>query len=154
MKYFISHRGNINGRKSEMENHPEYIMAALREGYDVEIDIWVIDGAIFLGHDAPQYEISIDFLFNNKLWCHAKNFAALTMLVDNKDKIHFFSHDSDHHILTSRGIIWAYVGKEIDENTICVMPELSETPYTKHDFAKCLGICSDDIQRYRILYGV
>ena len=47
MKYFISHRGNINGRNSEMENHPEYIMAALREGYDVEIDVWVINHAIF-----------------------------------------------------------------------------------------------------------
>lgn len=153
MKYFIAHRGNINGRISEKENHPDYIKTALNEGYDVEIDVWCIGDKIFLGHDEPQYEISLDFLYKKKLWCHAKNFAALTMMIDNKDKIHFFSHDQDAHILTSKGFIWAYVGKEINKNTICVMPEYSENTYTKDDFKKCLGICSDNIQTYKILYN-
>ena len=92
----------------------------------------------FLGHDAPQYEISVDFLYNTKLWCHAKNFAALTMMVDNKDKIHFFSHDSDHHILTSRGIIWAYVGKEIDENTFLECQHNMRVTKADKCYAACL----------------
>ena len=36
----ISHRGNLEGRKPELENNPEYIDEALSKGYDVEIDVW------------------------------------------------------------------------------------------------------------------
>jgi hypothetical protein len=151
MKYFIAHRGNINGRIPEKENHPDYIMKAIEAGYDVEIDVWKINNTIFLGHDEPQYKIPLSFLYNKKLWCHAKNFAALTVMANHKNKIHFFSHDVDTHVLTSNGFIMANVGKEIDENTICVMPEKTQK-YTKKDFTRCAGICSDEIQRYKILY--
>ena len=40
----ISHRGNIDGRIPEKENHPNYIDAAIKAGYDVEVDLWEIDG--------------------------------------------------------------------------------------------------------------
>ena len=35
---FISHRGNLNGPIEEYENHPEYILEALKKGFNVEID--------------------------------------------------------------------------------------------------------------------
>jgi hypothetical protein len=38
------------------ENKP-IILKAIKLGYDVEIDIWVIDGAFYLGHDEPQYNV-------------------------------------------------------------------------------------------------
>ena len=53
----ISHRGNINGPNKEQENHPDYITSALKQGYDVEVDVWLIDGNIVLGHDEPQYDL-------------------------------------------------------------------------------------------------
>ena len=36
----ISHRGNLTGPNPKKENHPDYILNALREGYEVEIDVW------------------------------------------------------------------------------------------------------------------
>ena len=50
----ISHRGNIDGKKPHLENQPDYIDEAIALGYDVEIDVWLIDGVLFLGHDAPH----------------------------------------------------------------------------------------------------
>jgi hypothetical protein len=47
----ISHRGNINGKIVEKENHPDYIDEAINLDYDVEIDIWMIEGILMLGHD-------------------------------------------------------------------------------------------------------
>ena len=73
----ISHRGNINGRFEDWENKPEYIEDALRLGYDVEVDVWFVDGKFMLGHDEPQYETDYKFLMNEKLWCHAKHLDAL-----------------------------------------------------------------------------
>ena len=70
----ISHRGNINGKNVEMENHPSYIDTALNLWYDVEIDVWYIDGVLFLGHDNPQYEVSLEWLEHRSpsLWIHCK----------------------------------------------------------------------------------
>ena len=54
---YIAHRGNTEG-PSGMENHPDHIAKALDQGYDVEVDVRIIDGEMFLGHDKPQYEVS------------------------------------------------------------------------------------------------
>ena len=53
----ISHRGNIRGAVPDKENRPSYIDCAIGSGYDVEIDLRMIDGELWLGHDEPQYRI-------------------------------------------------------------------------------------------------
>jgi len=146
MKYIIAHRGNMYGPNPPMENRTEYIQDALDKGYDVEIDVWVINGRVYLGHDEPQYPVSFEYLWNPRFWCHAKNFEALTLMIKHKDKIHCFSHDSDDHILTSKAIIWAFPGKPIDEETICVMPE--RCSHRLEQLKNCLGICSDFVSEY------
>ena len=145
--YLISHRGNVYGENTERENHPDYINEALNMSFDVEIDVWVINNTIYLGHDKPQYMIDLDFLKNSKLWCHAKNFNALSLMMKHKDQIHFFVHNTDSHTLTSRGFIWSYTGKELDEHTICVLPEKTKV-YSEYDLQTCKGICSDYIINY------
>ena len=44
----ISHRGNINGKNTEKENHPSYIDEAIKGEYDVEIDVWYVDEKLWL----------------------------------------------------------------------------------------------------------
>lgn len=168
---WIAHRGNTLGPKPEKENDPEYILQAINEGFDVEIDVWMFmhnpldekmesigflgkptenGQEIWLGHDTPQYQIPLSFLTINedRLWCHAKNFHALTFLIQHG--FHTFSHDKDTHVLTSRGVIWAYVGKEIDKNTICVMPErTSRNTYTNTELRQAKGICTDYVHVIR-----
>ena len=78
--FYISHRGNTNGRVVKEENSPQLIDHALSLGYDVEIDVWCIDDRWYLGHDSPQYEITSDYLKNDKFWCHAKNIEALNRM--------------------------------------------------------------------------
>ena len=43
----ISHRGNISGVRSENENNPNYINAALKLGYEVEVDVRFENGKFF-----------------------------------------------------------------------------------------------------------
>ena len=45
----ISHRGNIRGASPDKENRPSYIDCAIGSGYDVEIDLRMIDGELWLG---------------------------------------------------------------------------------------------------------
>ena len=131
----ISHRGNLYGPDKVNENKPEQIKKVLDLGYYVEIDVWLINEKIYLGHDYPQYETTLSFLKNDKIICHAKNIDVLEILIN--ENIHCFSHDKDDVVLTSRNWLWVYPNKKLTKNSICVLPELCEKPIT------CKGICTD-----------
>lgn len=144
MSLLISHRGNLNGPIPEEENKPSYIINALSAGYDVEVDVWIMDvDKLFLGHDKPQYPITEDFLENPKLWCHAKNVFAFSRML-RSGKIHSFWHQNDDYTLTSKGFVWTYTGKPLIANSICVLPELNNNEIPDFVF----GICSDFIVKY------
>jgi hypothetical protein len=140
----ISHRGNINGVNSLNENSQEYINSAVKHGFDVEIDVWLIDRQWKLGHDEPQYDTNIFFLQNPFFWCHAKNKEAFFELQKYKN-INSFWHDKDLYTLTSKGNIWCNINVPLLENSICVIPEKG----INGDITKCSGICSDFIIQYR-----
>ena len=139
---YISHRGNLEGKQENNENNPDYIMQAIKQGFDVETDVWFDKTNFYLGHDEPTYKINSDFLLNKNLWCHAKNFDALDEL--SKINAHYFWHQEDDYTITSKGIVWVYPGKLLSKNSICVMPELSN-----YQSLECLGICSDLIKNYK-----
>jgi hypothetical protein len=71
----ISHRGNIDGKKPHFENSPSYIDEAIELGYDVEVDLWLVNDKFYLGHDEPQYEIDFKWIEDrdDRLWVHCKN---------------------------------------------------------------------------------
>jgi len=142
---YISHRGNIDGKKPHLENKPKYIDDTLNLGYDVEIDVWVIDGVILLGHDEPQYGITQHWLNERyeKLWIHCKNIEAIEWF-NSIDGFHYFWHEEDTLTLTSKGVIWAYPGKQPIKKSIAVMPERGND-----DVSNCMGICSDVIKKYK-----
>jgi len=56
----------------------------------------------------------------------------------------FFWHQEDTLTITSRGHLWVYPGKQPIEDSIAVMPEIHND-----NVSKCLGICSDYIERYK-----
>ena len=142
----ISHRGNINGRILELENLPMYIDDAINFGYNVEIDVWTIDGIFYLGHDGPDHKIDPSWLNDRstKLWVHCKNIECIEYLVKNNSSLNYFWHQEDSVALTSKNYIWAYPGNQPIENSISVLPEIYED-----DVSKCIGICSDFIENYK-----
>ncbi len=141
----IAHRGNTVGKFESYENEPNYIDKAISEGFDVEIDVRVIDGVIFLGHDAPQYGITLKWLNDrvDKLWIHCKNIEAVEWF-NTIGGFNYFWHETDAVTITSHGWLWAYPGNQPVRKSIAVMPELNGD-----DLSKCGGVCSDYIQNYK-----
>ena len=142
----ISHRGNLSGPNPEQENQPEYIVEALKQGYDVEIDVWFKDNKFMLGHDEPQYEFPFELIDQHypKLWIHCKNIDALSKLNEldpNGSKVNYFWHENDLGVLTSKSYIWS---TNLINNGILVMPEL----FDKQPIETTMGICSDYIKNY------
>ena len=145
MQLLLAHRGNINGKQPDRENSPSYILEAIEAGYSVETDVWLSEGErkLYLGHDKPQYETTIEFLRNDKIWCHCKNIGALKHLLENN--VHCFFHQQDDVALTSQGYIWTFPRKKLIEGSICVMPEYGYSG----NLEACYGICSDNVGHYR-----
>jgi len=134
----ISHRGNINGRIEEAENRPDYIEDTIRLGYDVEIDVWIIEDTFYLGHNEPQYMVSLNWLNERKdnLWIHCKNIEAMEWFNSLYDTYNYFWHENDTAVLTSKGYIWSYINKFI-KGGITVCPNYIQVPNY------ILGVCTD-----------
>ena len=137
----ISHRGNTNGRDESNENSLSYIDKAINLGFEVEIDLWVLNNELYLGHDSPENNVSIDWLNyrKNKLWVHSKNVDSLEYLY-NTD-LNFFWHDLDKTTITSKNFFWSQPNIYL-KNGVTV-----ELNYKKINY-EVLGICTD----YPILY--
>lgn len=133
----ISHRGNINGPDLLTENSPDAIVTALNLGFDVEIDVWLTDQGLKLGHDAPTYCVNKDFIKNNRVWCHAKNLPALEFMLNNN--IQCFWHQGDDRTITSTGYIWTHSDcAELGSKSIACWIDGQGKPPTN-----CYGVCTD-----------
>ena len=150
-KKLISHRGNINGKNELLENNPDYIEVALSKGYDVEIDLWIDNDGFYLGHDAPTYPVTLNWLVERslKLWVHCKDLKTIEELKrleyeNGINSIHYFFHNTDDITLTSQGKLWVYPGNQPLKYSIAVLPEIHN-----EDVSKCYGICSDIIEKYK-----
>ena len=145
---YIAHRGNTRGPCPSRENSPDFIKEAIKEGYQVEIDVWYEDGEFFLGHDKPTHKTDYNFLIQYRDWlyCHAKNIEAMIELT--RIQANCFGHDSDSFVITSYGKVWAYPGKEI-KGCISVLPERNKL--NKLDLLEIgvVGVCSDYISLYK-----
>ena len=149
MKY-ISHRGNINGPDTSTENNPSQIDFVISSGFDCEIDLHIENGTPFLGHDHPQYQISLEWLKarSEYLWIHCKNYESLMTLSNYtpSNSFNFFYHDSDFYTLTSKLYVWTHpMAVHVDgSKMVLAIPEkkfstLSEfkTFYAGNSFAYC-----------------
>lgn len=146
----IAHRGNISG-PSQYENSPESIDYALKLGFDVEVDVWVLGNKVYFGHDGPEHLVNKDLLLEigHSGWFHCKNIDALNMFAKYLPNLNYFWHQSDDFTLTSDGLIWTYPGKPIGENSIIVLPEtISREDLDQMIANKPYGVCTDWPTRY------
>lgn len=117
---WILHRGNSEGpsKTLDTENNPSILYKLIKEGWDVEIDVWKIKDKLYLGHDSPQTLIDLNepLLSSPRTWIHCKNLDAYFYFRDHPStsSFHFFSNDKDDIAVTSKGIIWGNIDIELN----------------------------------------
>ena len=143
---FISHRGNLNGVNPERENSPAYIDETLDKGFDCEIDLRMKDGVPYLGHDTPDYTVTVEWIRKrwNHLWIHVKEYEALIWLMKNCSDTNYFCHESDRYTLVSNGYIWSHDLKNVMTNR-CIIPLLSKESVAEYKQNGFYAVCSDYI---------
>lgn len=141
----IAHRGLTKGPNKSLENQPYQIQSSIERGYDCEVDLWVFEDRLYLGHDGPQYNITEHFLKQSGLWIHCKNLAAMEFCGDDI-KLNYFWHENDSYTLTSKGFIWAYPGKALTKFSIMVLPEWNDPELLMVKSVDCFGVCTDYVE--------
>ena len=150
----ISHRGNLTGSNPIRENSIDYIEDAIAEGFDVEIDLRVEDNDCYLGHDDPQYCVTMEWLrkYKDVLWIHCKNREALEKLSTSMVEFNYFWHERDCYTLTSKGIGWVLIGQYPYSKSVIVLPEsisLYSFPHGIEYIQQSYGICTDNALFYK-----
>jgi len=138
----IAHRGLFNGPDQELENKPEQIELAIKNGFDVEVDVWYVNNVLYLGHDMPTYEINLSFLQREGVWAHAKDLPALHHMLENN--VHCFWHKVDQRTLTSKGYIWTYPEEETTSRSVLVVQD-----HIKPLNDNIYGVCSDYVSDWK-----
>tara|TARA_B110001452_G_scaffold232567_1_gene209936 strand:+ start:175 stop:639 length:465 start_codon:yes stop_codon:yes gene_type:complete len=141
----ISHRGNISGPIPAQENSPSFIDRALSLGLDVEIDLRRVNNNFFLGHDNPDFEVSMDWLDQRKknLWIHTKNISAFEKLLEINNNFIFFYYTSEPIVLVSNGKIWSHQLEKISNPENCIAPLITKSSLLENKETNWHGVCTD-----------
>jgi hypothetical protein len=142
----VCHRGNVSGPQKELENNFGILIQRSIQGYRVEVDVWYHEQNLWLGHDKPEYKITLDWLAScKKRLIHAKDGKTFEYLLLEAGKraldLHVFYHTEEDYVLTNKGLVICYPGKPLLEGSLCMMPERAK--YRPEDFQKSFSICSD-----------
>ena len=141
----IAHRGLFKGPNKHKENNLEQIESAIKNGYEVEIDLRFIKDRLYLGHDEIQEVVESKWLnvHKSKLWIHCKNIDAVDFLFELNLGFNYFFHNIDHLTITSKNYLWVYPKKPYTKNSIIVCNSKEEIDNVLCSEIKPLGICSD-----------
>lgn len=147
----ISHRGNIDGKVEKTENHPDYIDQAIKLSYDVEVDVRTENELLYLGHDYPQYEVSLQWLLDRKanLWIHTKDSKSMYNLIEHGLRI-FYHEKEDHTIINNSNTVWTHNLLEVSKKSIVPLLSLEDLQLYPNLKNQVYGVCSDYIKRITI----
>lgn len=140
----ISNRGNVFGVIKHAENTQEYLEEAIKSGFNVKVDLWVINNQMCSGESYPSYRINFnEILTPGKVLFEIKNNAAFSFIVNHQ--LHGFIKNENGITFTSKGIPLSY-GPNIADNTVAFFPE--NEPHDKIKKMNLIGICGDFIGNY------
>lgn len=143
----IAHRGNLMGAQPEKENTLAYIQDALLAGFDVEVDVRLVDGQLYLGHDEPQEKVELYYLENSRIWVHAKTAETYLYLREIGSSAHYFLHDEDDFAITSLGFLWTHPKcSNLTSKSVLVKFEYDQEFIPQ--LLQIHGICSDYVAEY------
>lgn len=140
----ISHLGNTDGKKPELENRLAYIQKALKEGWHVCVDVVFHNGSFLLPFDGGFNVAPPALLSKQRVWCRAHDADTIDALCNIN--AHCFLNSENFMSLTSSQFIWTLPPHKLVERAIAMFPETTEAAWL--DSAEPAGLCSDNPRLY------
>ncbi len=153
---YIAHRGNTHGPDIHLENSPTAIDSAIRNKFDVEVDVRVINGAYYLGHDRATYWVNRSFLDRKEIWIHAKDVVTYWDVLSNFVNPKVFMNEIDDlavaiDLKSREPYFWTIKpNAPLNDKSIAVMPErFGGKAWENQELKKSMSICTDYIYLFK-----
>lgn len=143
----ISYRGIFDGTNFEYANTVDQIGRAFNAGYSVMVDVWRVDGIIYLGTDAPLVEVSATYLKGNRFWLNARNtemqdWLQTQSLTDYPNYFWFPDDTESTNVETSGGQLITPGNAPVNNTSIIFIPERVDLGLLSTVKLRCYGAIS------------
>ena len=145
---YISYQGIYDGTNYEYANTPNQIGKAFGFGASVMVDVWRVDGKLYLGTDQPLIEVTEKYLQGNRWYINARNNDLITWLGTQPAKLYpnwfYFTTPTPPpaYVTASNGKLITPGTVPINNNSIIFLPELEDKGLFSTVNLKCFGVCS------------
>jgi len=145
----ISYMGNTDGRDTEKQNQPNYVNAALKDGWHVCVTVLFQNGSFLLPHAPNSAGFGFSpmppaFFSKPRVWAQALDAVTLNALCDIN--AHCFMWAPEEPTLTSAQFIWTPTGHALVDRSIACFPENTEHGWLAD--AEPAGICTEYPYQY------
>jgi hypothetical protein len=145
---YISYRGIYDGTNYEYANTPDQLGKAISRGYTCMVDVWRVDGKLYLGNDQPLTEVSERYLQGPRWYINARNTDMRDWLPTQNQTLYpnwfFFTTPTPPppYVTASNGKLITPGTVPINNNSIIFLPEIDDKGLFSTVHLRCFGICS------------
>lgn len=148
---YISYRGIYDGTNYEDANTPTQIRKALNSGYSCMVDVWRVDGQLYLGNDQPLIEVTPTYLQGRRFWLNVRNTEMQEWIVTQSSTLYpnyfWFTTPTPPpaYVTASNGKLITPGTVPINNNSVIYLPEVSDQSYLSTIHLRCYGVCSTNL---------
>ena len=84
---YISYQGIFNGTNFEDAATPKQITKSMNAGFSTMVNVWRVDGILYLGTDQPLTQVTEKYLQGPRFWINAMNSDMQTWIVTQPIKL-------------------------------------------------------------------
>jgi hypothetical protein len=145
---YISYRGVFDGQNFDKANTVDQIGRAFNAGFGCMVDIWRVDGIMYLGSDEPVTIVTEKYLQGNKFWLNVRNVECQEWIVTQSAKLYpnyfWFNNDMENTPTeTSSGKLITPGNVPVNNTSIIFLPEIPDRGLLSTVHLRCYGVCSN-----------
>jgi hypothetical protein len=112
------------------------------------VDVWRVDGQLYLGSDAPTTPVTEKYLQGVRFWINARNTDMQTWIATQPSKLYpnYFHFEASTppppYATASNGKLITPGTVPINANSVMFLPEINDRSLFSTVHLKCYGVCS------------
>ena len=146
--FYISYQGIFDGQNYEDANTPPQISKALQAGFTCMIDVWRVDGVLYVGTESAKIEVTQKYIQGPRFYINCMNDEIKEWIVDQPTKLfpNYFWFDASTppppYATASNGKLITPGTVPINDDSIVFLPEIQDRGLFSTVKLRCYGICS------------
>lgn len=146
---YISYQGIYDGTNYQNANTPPQISKALLAGFDCMMDVWRIDGKLYVGaNNDPNIEVTELYIQGARKWINVQNDEMKEWIVTKPAKLYpnYFWFETPTpppaYVTASNGKLITPGTVPINNDSVIFLPEITDKSMFTTTHLKCYAVCS------------